>query len=187
MRDFADFFAPKRGKSSTSNRLLSQNTMRGLSLVLASHSFVTLVNLSLFSYKFAIFLCKFAIFFHTISPLFSFSSFLSSLAKARLISPNLPILMRCFCRLRTKFLTKFLCKISRQIQSTALQNRPRNNQISMSPLANPRRVNATGLISDFATTKSSTKIYSSNFFTTHKIIAFNKRDQFSHNRINFTP
>lgn len=82
--------------------------MRCLSLVLASHSFVTLVNLSLFSYKFAIFLCKFAIFFHTISPLFSFSSFLSSLAKARLISPNLPILMRCFCRLRTKFQANFL-------------------------------------------------------------------------------
>ena len=82
--------------------------MRGLSLVLASHSFAILVNLQLFSYKFAIFLCKFAIFFHTNSPLFSFSSFLRSLIKARLISPNLPILMRCFCRLRTKFLTKFL-------------------------------------------------------------------------------
>lgn len=93
------FFAPKRGKSSTSNRLLSQNTMRDLSLVLASHLFVTLVNLSLFSYKFAI--------FYVNSLLFSFSSFLRSLAKARLISPNLPILMRCFCRLRTKFQAKF--------------------------------------------------------------------------------
>ena len=142
MRDFADFFAPKRCKSSTSNRLLSQNTMRGLSLVLASHSFVTLVNLSLFSYKFAIFLCKFAIFFIQIRYFLALAHFSLS-CKARLISPNLPILMCCFCRLRTKFLTKFLCKISRQIQSIALQNRPQNNQISMSPLANLCRVNAT--------------------------------------------
>ena len=107
MRDFADFFAPKRCKSSTSNRLLSQNTMRGLSLVLASHSFVTLVNLSLFSYKFAIFLCKFAIFFIQIRYFLALAHFSLS-CKARLISPNLPILMCCFCRLRTKFLTKFL-------------------------------------------------------------------------------
>ena len=72
--------------------------MRGLSLVLQeSHSFATLINLSLFSYKFAIF-------FHTNLPLFSFGSFLRSLAKARLISPNLPILMSCFCHLCTKFL-----------------------------------------------------------------------------------
>ena len=72
--------------------------MRGLSLVLQeSHSFATLINLSLFSYKFAIF-------FHTNLPLFSFGSFLRSFTKARLISPNLPILMRCFCHLCTKFL-----------------------------------------------------------------------------------
>ena len=83
--------------------------MRGLSLVLQeSHSFATLVNLSLFSYKIAIFLCKFVIFFHTNSPLFSFGSFLCSFTKARLISPNLPILMHCFCHLRTKFQAKFL-------------------------------------------------------------------------------
>ena len=113
LRDFAYFFAPKHGKSSTSNRLLNQNTMRGLSLVLASHSFATLVNLSLFSYKFATI-------FIQIRHFLAFSSFLRSFTKARLISPNLPILMCCFCRLRTKFLTKFLCKISLQIQSTAL-------------------------------------------------------------------
>ena len=47
-------------------------------------------------------------FFHTNSPLFSFGPFLRSLAKARLISPNLPILMRCFCHLRTKFQANFL-------------------------------------------------------------------------------
>lgn len=81
LRDFADFFAPKRGKSSTSNRLLNQNTMRGLSLVLASHSFVTLVNLSLFSYKFAIFLCKFAIFFIQIRYFLALAHFCALLQK----------------------------------------------------------------------------------------------------------
>lgn len=106
------FFAPKRGKKPP----LNQNTMRGLSLVLQeSHSFATLVNLSLFSYKFVAIFYKFTTFFilirdffHTNSPLFSFGSFLRSLAKARLISPNLPILMRCFCHLRTKFQANFL-------------------------------------------------------------------------------
>ena len=61
-------------------------------------------NSRFFSYKFVAVFILIRDFFHTNSPLFSFGSFLRSLAKARLISPNLPILMSCFCHLRTKFL-----------------------------------------------------------------------------------